>query len=86
MGFSSLIHLLAQWFVYALIARAVLSWFPAPTGLVSQFASFVHTITEPVLAPMRRVIPPLRIGGGMLDLTPLVCILLLRVVLPQILP
>ena len=45
-----------------LVARAVLSWFPlSPGSPLAPVASFLYTITEPVLAPLRRVIPPM--GG-----------------------
>jgi uncharacterized protein YggT (Ycf19 family) len=33
---------------------------------------FLDRIIYPVILPLRRVIPPLRLGGGMLDLTPIV--------------
>ena len=59
-------------FTWAIIARAVLSWFsPSPNNPVSVF---LIRITEPVLAPLRRYIPRM----GMMDLAPLVTILLLQ--------
>lgn len=39
------------------------------------------TVTEPVLAPLRRVIPPLRIGGIALDLSVIVVIIGLQIVM-----
>lgn len=45
--------------LYALLAvRAVMSWIPVDMGIVSEL---VYGITEPVLAPVRRVLD--RIGG-----------------------
>lgn len=45
--------------LYALLAvRAVMSWIPVDMGVVSEL---VYGITEPVLAPVRRVLD--RIGG-----------------------
>jgi YggT family protein len=61
-----------------LLARAIVSWFPIRAD--SPFrpvADFLYRITEPVLAPVRRVIPPL---GGF-DLSFLVVLLAIRVVL-----
>ena len=50
-------------------ARAVLSWFPTRPGTaLASVNSILHELTEPVLAPVRRVIPP----AGMFDLSFLV--------------
>jgi YggT family protein len=42
---------------------------------------FLDSITEPVLGPLRRAIPPLGIGGMALDLSPLILIIGLQVLL-----
>ena len=58
----SLIHTLLNLYLIVLFARAVLSWFPlSPSSPLTPVASFLYTITEPILGPLRRVIPP--IGG-----------------------
>lgn len=68
----SLVLLLAE---FLLIARAVLDWTaalagPAAYGSVrSRVSTVVLRVTEPVLAPIRRVIPPLRVGGTAIDLS-----------------
>lgn len=64
-----------------LIARLVLdfvqifarSW--QPRGPLLLIAEFVYTITDPPLRALRKVIPPLRLGGVSLDLAFLVLIL-----------
>ena len=49
-------------YLIVLIVRAVLSWFPiSPSSGLAPVISVLYTLTEPVLAPMRRVIPP--VGG-----------------------
>ena len=49
-------------YLLVLVARAILSWFPLqPGSALAPLVSFLYTVTEPVLAPMRRVIPPM--GG-----------------------
>lgn len=59
----------------ALIGRILLSWFPMqPGGAGASIASFLYGITEPVLAPLRRVIPPVGVGGMGLDLSPIIVI------------
>lgn len=42
-------------------------------------ARFLRQITEPVLAPIRRLVPPIQAGGGLFDLSPMVALLLLWV-------
>lgn len=62
-----------QLYVFALFGRIILSWFPvSPGGVAAQIFSVLYTITEPVLAPLRRAIPALRFGGMGLDLSPMI--------------
>ena len=61
--------LVGLWLV--ILARVVLSWVD-PAGR-SRFAAFIVGTTEPLLAPVRRVLP----RTGMLDLSPLIVLLLL---------
>ena len=70
--------ILVQLYVVAIFVRIILSWFPI--GLDSPFrpiVDFLYKITEPVLAPIRRVLPPM---GG-LDLSVLIVILAIRIIL-----
>ena len=53
-------------YLYILLARILLSWFPAINWYNQPFAA-LNAITEPVMAPFRNLIPP--IGG--LDLSPI---------------
>ena len=58
-----------------LVLRAVLSWFPPGGPLLAQVNSVCFSATEWLLAPVRRVVPPLRLGGAMLDMSFLVVFL-----------
>ena len=61
----------------AILARVLVSWIPV--GQDSPFMPLVrviYQITEPILAPIRRLIPSL----GMLDLSPMIAIILLMIV------
>jgi len=69
------IQLLAFVLWLLLIARVVLSWTSPGGG--GGLVAFVYQATEPILAPIRRLLPP---AGGM-DWSPLVAMLLLGVVL-----
>lgn len=72
--------LLINAYLIALFARIILSWFPiAPGGLLAQIFSVLYTVTEPVLGPIRRAIPPIGMGGMGLDLSPIIVIIGTRV-------
>jgi YggT family protein len=63
-------------YIVVLFARAVMSWFPIRGGTpAASIYSVLHDITEPVLAPLRRVIPP----AGMFDLSFIVLFVLLLI-------
>lgn len=55
-----------------LLLRIILSWVPSLPAPLEPLARFLRGVTDPVLIPLRRVIPPVRIGPGALDLSPLV--------------
>ena len=58
----------------ALLIRVFSSWFNVgPTSPLFPILNIVNQVTEPILAPIRRVLPRL----GMLDLSPMVALLLL---------
>ncbi|MBK5223157.1 MAG: YggT family protein [Acidimicrobiia bacterium] len=60
-------------YLLVLLARIVLSWFPISRGsAIETVAAFLHALTEPVLGPLRRAIPPVRMGAMALDLSPLI--------------
>lgn len=66
-------------FYILLTARVLLTWFPLrPGGLLADIVSVLYLLTEPLLAPIRKIIPPLPMGAARLDLSPLILILLLN--------
>ncbi len=73
---------LGQIYVLILFLRAVLSWFPyrsdSPLNGVRQV---IFTLTEPVLAPFRRIVPPV----GMIDLSFLVAFIVVEIIVSQVL-
>jgi YggT family protein len=72
--------LLLQAATLILFARIILEWIPvSPDHPVVRLRSTLRLVTEPILAPVRRLIPPVRAGGMALDLTPLIVILLLSI-------
>jgi YggT family protein len=72
--FYNAVDLFFNLWCLAILARVFFSWFG-----ISPYhpaARFVFRITEPILAPLRRVIPPI----GMVDITPAVAIVALQIV------
>jgi YggT family protein len=68
------VELLFNILQFAIIIRSLLSWFnPRPEN---PLVVFLNDITEPILSPLRRIVPRI----GMIDITPLVAILLLSVI------
>jgi YggT family protein len=64
-------------YIIIIIVRIVMSWFPTtPGGVADQVARFTRVATDPVLNPLRRVLPSI----GALDLSPIVAILGLQIV------
>ena len=65
-------------FMLVLFIRIIMSWFlPTPGTTYAQIYDVFHRVTEPVLAPVRQVIPPVRMGMAGLDLSPIVVFLVL---------
>jgi YggT family protein len=64
-------------YMIVLAGRAIMSWFPIRPGTPgASIYGVLHDLTEPVLAPMRRIIPP----AGMFDLSFLILFVLLSIV------
>lgn len=63
-------------YFYAVFAWVILSWIPMTPGHpLGRIQSFLDRIIYPVIRPIRNVIPPIRIGGGALDLSPIILLL-----------
>lgn len=59
-----------QWIIFA---RILMSWIRIEPGTpVASIYSVVFNLTEPVLGPLRRAIPPMRMGMAALDLSPII--------------
>jgi YggT family protein len=70
----SFIGWLLYLYSYVIIAAALISWVsPDPRNPIVQV---LRQITEPVLAPVRRMLPPWKTGG--LDLSPIIVLLAIQ--------
>jgi len=69
---GSLLGLVLLLFLLLLIARALLDWAGVLTSSTSEGVrkarEVTYRLTEPVIAPVRRVLKPVRLGGVQLDL------------------
>ena len=67
------VYLFVRVFYVLLLTRVVLSWFASPDN---QLYGWVAGLTEPVLAPIRRLLP----AQTGLDLSPLVAFVVLQLI------
>lgn len=56
-------------FQLIVLAYVILSWVPRPPEPIMPLVRGIQRAVEPVAAPLRKVIPPLRLGGANLDLS-----------------
>lgn len=69
--------------LYSLLifVRILMSWVRVTPGTaVASIYSVVFNLTEPVLGPLRRAIPPMRLGMAALDLSPLIVLFGIRII------
>lgn len=91
-GVWSIVYLLLWLYVLVLLARVVIDlvmmisrdW--TPRGPVLLLVEAVFSLTDPPLRFLRRFIPPLRLGGIMLDLSFLVLFILVQILLAVVRP
>ena len=70
----SFLRLLCEALTLAIFLRAILSWISP--GQTNMLTNILYQVTEPILAPLRRIIPRV----SMLDFSPLVAIILLQLI------
>ncbi|HZD60291.1 MAG TPA: YggT family protein [Anaerolineae bacterium] len=64
-----------------ILVRIILTWIPTPmNGITKPILNFIYDVTEPILRPFRNVIPPIMIGGMGWDLSPILALILLRII------
>jgi YggT family protein len=73
------ISLAFQLYEFLILIRVLLTWIntdPYNPVIRHPIVQILHQITEPVLQPLRRVIPPI---GGALDISPVIALILLDI-------
>lgn len=70
---AGILHFVLRFYMLIVIVRVILSWISVPS--LRPLTIILHNITEPVLRPFRRLIPPRVLGG--IDISPVIVILLI---------
>jgi YggT family protein len=70
---TEIVCLVIQVYLFVVLIRIFMSWVPPTPGTTyAQIYEAFDRLTEPVLAPIRAVLPPVRMGAMALDLSPIV--------------
>lgn len=78
----AIIQLILYVFLACLWIRVILSYVSIRPGSGAESINRgVNAVTDPVLRPLRRVLPTPRIGGGALDLSPIIASIAVIVIL-----
>ncbi|MBM3948141.1 MAG: YggT family protein [SAR202 cluster bacterium] len=72
--FANFLNILTWVLIIAIFARSLLSWVVRDPA--NPFMGFLISITEPILAPLRRILPTF----GMIDLSPTVALVILFII------
>jgi YggT family protein len=73
------VNTLALVYLVLIFIRIIMSWIPRIpyNRFLAGFLKFVSDVTDPYLNIFRRILPPVRLGPGALDLSPIVATFLL---------
>lgn len=77
------IYYFLQVVMYLIFGRALLSWFVRDPR--NPIMKLLLSLTEPILAPIRALLFKLKIGGNMIDFSPLVALLLIQMLSAMVL-
>ena len=73
----TIVCIVIQIYLLVVLVRIIMSWFPPTPGTTYQSVYDVfYSLTEPVLAPIRSALPPVRMSTMALDLSPIVVFVL----------
>ena len=85
MNISCILHYLLLAFWVILLVRVFSSWFPIPpSGPIRSVMTFVYGVTEPVLRPLRGMLPPIRMGMIGFDLSPIIVFIVVGILLAYV--
>lgn len=73
------VSLVLQVYEFLILIRVLLSWVnvnPYRRAIDHPLVDLLHRLTDPVLEPLRRLIPPI---GGVMDISPIVAMILIEI-------
>jgi len=76
---GSAISLIAEVLTWLIVIDALLTFIPS-IDRRNPIVKLIRGITEPIYRPLRKVIPSVRLGDAMLDLSPLIAIFGIRII------
>lgn len=77
---AGLIDAVLRFYSMLIFGYVLLSWFP-PSGLAGDIRRVLGQLCEPYIGVFRRFLPVMMVGGGGLDFSPLVALLVLQIVI-----
>lgn len=75
------ISLLLNIYIFILLAYVIFSWVPRPPEPIMPFVLGIRKLVEPLLRPLRKVIPSVPLGGIRLDLSIIVLFIGTRILI-----
>jgi YggT family protein len=77
----SLVCFALQLYWIVVVARIVMEWIPVSYDHpLARVRSALRAATEPILGPLRAILPPVRLGGVGLDLSPIILLVSLSLI------
>ena len=71
-----LLNLVFTLLYLAIFARVIVSWIAPSAGGTNPIVNFIYQITEPILGPLRKIIPRV----GMFDFTPMIVLIVIALI------
>jgi YggT family protein len=69
-------------YIVVLFVRIMFTWFPITPGTpAARVERALGKVTDPLLTRVRRLVPPVRVGAGALDLSPIIIFVVLLILL-----
>lgn len=68
-----------QLLIFARIILSFIPFNPYQSSALNQVREVIWQMTEPIMEPFRRIIPPASMGGGYMDFSPIIVLILLRI-------
>jgi YggT family protein len=70
---ATILHYILRIYIFIIVSRVILSWIRIPS--LYQVTVILYYLTEPALKPIRKYVPPYKMGG--LDISPMIVIFIL---------